>query len=538
MRCHRILIVGIVLLLPAFPVYAKKKEARRTAKVTAVKSGAKLSSADGVFERIKQKYVQKEISKTTFWAALQRLDKHETKLSNKNRADKLQLQAELLLDDNYPIAATLIALDALKQSKQPFTSRMSRAWSVIKSTARDHSIQSLLDDVALDIHRNGVKVPVLGNDWYYFAGNAYVKKGDRVKARQAYKRLRMSDRYFLPGKYQQALVHVEENDLTQAESVLKMLTQKSAKISSELSQKQIIAIQNYAHLALGRIYYEQKRFKEATLQYRSVDRDSLNFYDALFEQSWALFMAGYPNHALGALHSVDSPFYKQVYNPESLILRSVVYYWMCRYDDSRNALASFSEKYSATMDSLQDFLDRKRLSPNMAYRMFENLVSGVSQASLGIDVAVLQSAAEKDSMLLLREEFASALKELDRLEARGVLRLKHNNRLSTRPLRQYVNQLKDNLGTQLIAELKTMKKDFDQLYDQAQFLYLELLMSEKEQLLGRNLHASSKLNRVSLRRNIGVWGRDVQSWAADDKDEYWWDEIGFYIYREPSMCSN
>ena len=73
--------------------------------------------------------------------------------------------------------------------------------------------------------------------------------------------------------------------------------------------------------------------------YRMVNRDGTNFYDSLFEQSWAFFMGGYPMHALGALYAAESPFYTEVFNPEAPMLRSMVHYWLCRYDDSRNALA-------------------------------------------------------------------------------------------------------------------------------------------------------------------------------------------------------
>ena len=85
-------------------------------------------------------------------------------------------------------------------------------------------------------------------------------------------------------------------------------------------------------------------------------------------------------------------------------------------------------------------------------------------------------------------------------------------------------------------ELKAMKKTFDRLYDQAQFLYIELLMSEKEQILGRELHASSKLTEGNSERKVKGWGKKTVAWDVDEKNEFWWDEVGYHIYDIEPKC--
>ncbi len=137
-------------------------------------------------------------------------------------------------------------------------------------------------------------------------------------------------------------------------------------------------------------------------------------------------MAGYPNHALGALHSVESPFFKDVFNPEAAILRSVVFYWMCRYDDAKASLAEFNTKHGEAVEALGDFLDRKRLSDETAYQLFEDFVSGVSTQSLGIPKNVLESAAEAESMMLLREQYAGMVSESQRFTNQGMYGVKQN----------------------------------------------------------------------------------------------------------------
>ena len=60
-------------------------------------------------------------------------------------------------------------------------------------------------------------------------------------------------------------------------------------------------------------------------------------------------------------------------------------------------------------------------------------------------------------------------------------------------------------------------------------------MSQKEQLLGRELHKDSKITNTPSARPLKDWGKELQSWE-DGKDEYWWDEIGFHIVATQSNC--
>jgi len=289
-------------------------------------------------------------------------------------------------------------------------------------------------------------------------------------------------------------------------------------------------------LALGRLFYQERQFSDSIKHYRQVTRESPVFYDGLFEQSWAMFMGGYPNHALGTLYGVESPFFEEVFNPEASLLRAIAYYWMCRYEDSRVALADFAERHSETVEALGNFLDRQRLTEETAYQLFENLISGVSADSLGIPRDILNAAAEKESMMLLRDQFAGISTELSKLEQNGVFGSKRGVKRGRDLLEKAGLKLRQELGGQYLAELRSMKSQFDQLYSQAEFLYLELLMSEKEKLMGRELHASTKITSVDIKKKVSGWGKKTMSWNQSDKNEYWWDEIGYHIVQVQSTC--
>ncbi len=147
-----------------------------------------------------------------------------------------------------------------------------------------------------------------------------------------------------------------------------------------------------------------------------------SYYDALFNQSWAFFLAGYPNHALGALHAAESPFFPNRFNPEIAVLRSIVYYWMCLYPDAKTALADFIDRYSDPVNNLESWLSQRSLNPNKAFQLFENLISGVSSESLGIDRKLLESVAQTPGMIFARERLATVVAESERLNKKGIFK--------------------------------------------------------------------------------------------------------------------
>ncbi len=39
-----------------------------------------------------------------------------------------------------------------------------------------------------------------------------------------------------------------------------------------------------------------------------------------------------------------------------------------------------------------------------------------------------------------------------------------------------------------------------------------------------------------MKQKIKGWGRASQSWDQSAKGEFWWDEVGYYIYKLKPAC--
>ena len=534
-------VLGIGVLLNPTGLEARSKVAQETLTVAAktrsksVRKKRRLTPRQH-FIKLKNGFRLGEVSEGFMWEQMGRLHEQGSKLPVEDRINLLQTQAHMLLDDGYPILAAIYASQAVKIAPRPYSRDLKRSWTILRVVGEKRPIQNLLEVVADNVKMSGLPAPVFGTNWHYYQGNAAARRGETAVAKKFYNQLKVEDRYFFPAKFQQAMLHVDDNNLKEAVVALKAILYSSSQKRTDLRVDEREAMTDQAHMALGRIYYEQEEFLNAAKMYRKVDRHGPNFYDALFEQSWAFFMGGYPMHALGALHAVESPFYTQVFNPEAPIVRALVHYWLCRFDDSRTALADFTERYGKEVDGLTEFLKRRRLDEETSYQMFENLISGVSAKSIGMPKSILLTAAEKDSMLLVRDQYASIVEERDRLAAKGIFGRKKGTAKSMEYLDRWSIALRKDIGRKYLAELRSIKGDYDRFYDHAQFLYVELLMSEKEKLLGKELHASSKITKVGKKMNLSGWGSDTQAWADSKKREYWLDELGYYISRVDSQC--
>ncbi|MFW7381214.1 MAG: tetratricopeptide repeat protein [Oligoflexus sp.] len=521
-------ILSLSFLLGIGETYAQSKSRRRAPSQTSI--------LEKQVENVIRNYRTGRSGVAATWASASNLEQRFHHMNKRSKLRLRQLQASLAARAEYPILSATYAADSILISGQFFHKANTHMWRLLAETSKVRPIQYILEDLATKLIGEKNLPPEFGNDWHYIIGNAYWEGGKNDLAARHYEQLTMQDRYYMPAQFHLGIIRFIQGKNDEAEARLKSVIDPSSREVTPLAGSNKVDMWNYTNMTLGRIYYEQRDFLKAAQHYRKVTKSSSLFYDALFEQSWALFLGGSPKHALGSLYGVHSPYFKGLFNPETKVLESMIYFWMCRYDEARNALADFAENHGEAVESLSKFLDRKRLGAETAYQLFENLISGVSSESLGLPRNVLLTAAERDSMLLVRDQFATVVSELDRLESIGFFGVTSGLDPQKALLETISSTLRKTIGDKFLRELRALKAHYDELYTQSQFLYLELLMSQKEHLLGRELHADTRVRAAASKESIKDWSFRSQSWE-DDKEEYWWDEIGFQIIDVDPQCN-
>ncbi len=100
-------------------------------------------------------------------------------------------------------------------------------------------------------------------------------------------------------------------------------------------------LRDLASLSMARTYYsssiktdaetnqptvDSTKLSAAVKYWNQVDVASEYWLDALFEESWAYFMAGDYPHALGNIHTLQSPYFPNSFYPEASVLKAVIYF--------------------------------------------------------------------------------------------------------------------------------------------------------------------------------------------------------------------
>ena len=116
------------------------------------------------------------------------------------------------------------------------------------------------------------------------------------------------------------LAHSELNNIDRAVVVFESLEDRRKGIADQLKVA--------ALMGKARAYYQGKEWNKSVESYLEVPKDSPFWHDTLLERSWALLRGGRLRSALSNFQTLHSTYYKDYYQPESLLLRSIIYLYI------------------------------------------------------------------------------------------------------------------------------------------------------------------------------------------------------------------
>jgi len=296
------------------------------------------------------------------------------------------------------------------------------------------------------------------------------------------------------------------------------------------------ALRERAFFQLARTHYEYKQFNFALFYYDRIGRDSEAWLESLFEASWAWFRLGKFQKALGNLITLDSPFFRDEYFPEGLVLKAVTYYENCRYPESNQIVKEFQERFEPLHKELKKLLAQAS-TPETAYRKLLAIQKAPPRGEAGRMLRRILKLALSDKDLKLLN---SSVLELER-ELRRIHRSKSvfsNSKLAKR-LVDYLNERKKGLikkaGVLTKRRLEQEREYLASLLSQALRIKLENDTAELEVL---------KRMQASGEEDLGPTLLPYQWTAATDDEklywpyegEFWRDELGTYEYTLTWGC--
>jgi hypothetical protein len=376
-----------------------------------------------------------------------------------------------------------------------------------------------------------ISVPPGARGFYFFYKGLEAFEKERVDiARGEFQRVPENSPYFARAQYYLGVMSSisQQKDLDGAVRAFRTALRSSHRDNFRL----------LATLALARIHYERKEFRQSFEYYSQIPRDSDFWLQALFEGAWAFFLISKPNNTLGNIHTLHSPFFQQRFFPESYVLEAITYLKLCYFEKVDKALNSFQQRYKATFQDLNNLLKKYQGQPNAYFNLNAQYRSGGALREFPAAAEIVDSASRSDAFKegnyviksIEREEKAIARAQGARWENSGLMEVLRGAFETRR------NATIRRTGADLFSQSVQAFKYLKDLSDQTKLIHYERATAQTDTL-------RSKFNQEELQKDNNLWGEGMKPLNLAQQLEYWpfegewWeDELGGYVYNVASKC--
>lgn len=349
------------------------------------------------------------------------------------------------------------------------------------------------------------------------------------------------DIFYPKAKYLEGLAYFRENKpesaLEAMKEVIRVTRTPPGPITAEIRALQ--ALRELAFMQLGRTHYGARQNRYAIFYFNKVERGNTQWLEALFEGSWANYRIGQYEQSLGNLITLASPFFRDEYFPEALILKAVIYYENCRYRESLSIIEDFERIYGPVQEELSALVDKDM----DAAAYFEVLDKVQKKNKDGIEKKGTDELLERILKLALTDKdlkkTSDSIIELE-AEIEG---------FSGKP-----DAFKfSNLSKSLIEGLKAQRVELTKTAGQMAKSKLEFELIALKTLRANGLRIKFETNakeKEFLETQLGPDGKKTEQVkkvpytvaVSDDHlywpyvGEYWRDELGTYQYTLTKSC--
>ncbi len=385
--------------------------------------------------------------------------------------------------------------------------------------------------------------------YYFVRGHALDEadqKGEANKSFDEVKRLVLmipkGDPFWPRAKYLEGLAYFREDKaqtaLDSMKEVVRATRTPPGPITAEV--RQLKQLRELALMQLARTHYGANQPGYANFYFRQIERGGPQWLEALFESSWASYRLGKYEQALGNLITLASPFFKDEYFPEALVLKAVVYYENCRYTESLTMIEDFERIYGPVQDELQTLVDK-----NMDATEYYNVLADVEKKNKesggklrGTDQIlerILNLALTDKDLKKTSDSITELEAEIDGFSQKGDS-FKFSNLVKTliEQLKGQRELLIKKAGVLAKGKLETELAALKDLHGKVIRIRVETTDKEK-QALEASLGAGAKLD--TLKKIRIKWGVKDTELMWPYYGEYWRDELGTYEYTLTKGCT-
>ncbi len=368
--------------------------------------------------------------------------------------------------------------------------------------------------------------------------------GEATKSFDEVKRLALmipkGDPFYPRAKYLEGLAYFRENKLETALEAMKEVVRSTRQAEGPMTTegKQLKALREMAFMQLARTHYGAKQNRYAIAYYDKIERGGVQWLEALFEASWAHYRIGQYEQALGNLITLSSPFFREEYFPEALILKAVVYFENCRYREALSIIEDFEAIYGPVQEEL-DVLVNKNMEANEYFNVLDEVrkKNKEGQKLKGTDEIlerILNLALTDKDLKKTVDSIAELEGEMDAVGTKGDT-FKYSN-LSKQLIERLKEQRQGLIGKAGLMAKSKLDFENGQLQTlRANGLRIKFETTSKEKdFLEEMLKAGGQQKIVKPYKYSAAVSDDQLYWPY--VGEYWRDELGTYQYTLTKGC--
>ena len=357
---------------------------------------------------------------------------------------------------------------------------------------------------------------------YYYWGRYELSKNNFRKAISYFKKIPESSSFYTKAQYHIGLSYAEKKETQKAINSFKNILSRNNKI---VNPARVAAL-----MGIARVYYQAEKWNLAIQYYRMIPRDTSDWHNMLFESSWALLRDGKFRSAMNSFITLHSSYYNNVYQPGSLLLRGIIYMYICKYDEMEKALSLFKLTYKPLYNQVNRILSS---SSNFYYT---NLVRSLNSSSNAFPLSVASRISKEYNFELMDRYVKYLQSELLIVRAQPQYwRASQVGRYAEDLIEKHSKRAQSNINKSIRQHLLSMKSELKNFLNQEKYLRYESLRGKRE-LLKRKIkskHFGNVQITASTSRDYFVQnGFEYYPFQG----EYWLDELGNYHYVASQSC--
>jgi len=380
----------------------------------------------------------------------------------------------------------------------------------------------------------------------YLLGRYKYRNRQYEEAIQLFENVKKDSKYHVKAQFFQGISYVQ---LRRSVPAVKSFQKIVQAIDDGQEVEDPARMRDLAYLSMARTYYtasirldennsptvDDKKLSAAVKYWNKIDVGSEYWLDGLFEESWAYFMAADYPRALGNIHTLQSPYFPNSFYPESDILKAVIYFSTCQYDDATTIVAKFKTKYEPIKKQLTEVLGRYKGENQEApfFNFLREVRSG--KADLSPEIRPIVENALSDRQLLRNIEYVRVLEEEERTfqkapEAFKSSALGGDVKDALDLAKELAIRNAGNLARERYQ--RTLDELNENLRDSAKIL-IDITAAQRNKL--EQTIQAGQISKEEM-KTYGIVTPDNEHvlWPFDG--EYWRDELGFYRQVVISNC--